>query len=228
MYRYVEPFSSFLSSVRPARSGRTDPLLLLTSHSPEFEYTASLVKPEEVKNVKITLAAPEYVVVSLVSTARSPSDARPPAGGTTSATASTPTTRTFTRPRSSTLPTSPRRTARSSPTCTTPGAATSSLTTRSSPTSCVLSLYLSSLSLTHTLAHVLTTSFFRAVCYVDARGHEGRGPGPGRRPRPVHQALQRLRARRPVRHGHRPPPVPRQLCASRSPSFSCAVAVRRS
>ncbi|BGP19174.1 hypothetical protein JCM10213_005820 [Rhodosporidiobolus nylandii] len=29
-------------------------------YRPEFEYTASLVKPEEVKNVKITLAAPEW------------------------------------------------------------------------------------------------------------------------------------------------------------------------
>ena len=105
---------------------------------PEFEYTASLVKPEEVKNVKITLAAPECVrSLSLSpSLARShPALAR--AGGTTSGTASTPSPRTCTRPRSSTLPTSPGRTARSSPTCTPLGAATSSLTTRSWPTLCV-------------------------------------------------------------------------------------------
>ncbi|KPV73929.1 uncharacterized protein RHOBADRAFT_66684 [Rhodotorula graminis WP1] len=54
---FFESHASKPASTMVCRSKlrRTKPM-----YRPEFEYTASLVKPDEVKNVKITLAAPEW------------------------------------------------------------------------------------------------------------------------------------------------------------------------
>jgi hypothetical protein len=77
-------------------------------YRPEFEYLASIVKPEEVKNVKITLAAPEFVssspppLIDAASARRTKLTVVSCADGTTSVTETTPSTRRSTPPRTPT------------------------------------------------------------------------------------------------------------------------------
>jgi hypothetical protein len=103
-------------------------------YRPEFEYLASIVKPEEVKNVKITLAAPEFVssspppLIDAASARRTKLTVVSCADGTTSVTETTPSTRRSTPPRTPTSMLSLPPTARSLLICMQLAAATANLT----------------------------------------------------------------------------------------------------